>query len=167
MDSISDKFCCFYMFIDEEDLDKSEKELEAFLKRGVKNKTVHRLKIKSRVASKDNRNLGMSEVSVNSNSDTVYLASMNERFEDDEVEEVKNSMRGNAGSWEEVKYREESDESFKTLTLGSLSNKMHAMEESKTSNSRMIDQVYLLVFGIFATLNYSLLVLILITFRYN
>jgi hypothetical protein len=47
--NISDKFCCFYTYIDEEDADRSEKELEQILKKKQNNKTIYRLKIKSRV----------------------------------------------------------------------------------------------------------------------
>jgi hypothetical protein len=51
VDSISDKFCCFYMHIDEEDADKSESELQSILKTKKKNKTIHKLKIRSRVGT--------------------------------------------------------------------------------------------------------------------
>ena len=51
VDSISDKFCCFYMYIDEEDADKSESELQSILKTKKRNKTIHKLKVQSKVAT--------------------------------------------------------------------------------------------------------------------
>ena len=54
IESISDKFCCFYMYIDEEHADKTESELESILKTKQRNKTIHRLKVKSRVAKNEN-----------------------------------------------------------------------------------------------------------------
>ena len=49
INSNSDKFCCFYMYIDDEDADKSESELQAILKTKKQNKTIHKLKIRSRI----------------------------------------------------------------------------------------------------------------------
>lgn len=49
-ESISDKFCCFYMFIEKEDTEKTESELEKILKLNQSNRAIHRLKIRSRVA---------------------------------------------------------------------------------------------------------------------
>jgi hypothetical protein len=48
--NISDKFCCFYTYIDEEDAERSEKELEQILKKKQNNKTIYRIKIKSIVS---------------------------------------------------------------------------------------------------------------------
>ena len=53
---INDKFCCFYMYIEPEDADKNEKEIEKILKAKQKNQTIHKLKIQSMIEGSEETN---------------------------------------------------------------------------------------------------------------
>ena len=150
IESISDKFCCFYSYIDETYVDMSDKELEILLKNKQKNKSFHKLKIRSRVVSKEETPKEDPVETFYETKETIYLDPIKKdhgktHFEETIKEErVKSGFnRGPRNSGNGINLKDDDEELFESVVIEQVSQEKETnhSEKKKPTEKRVFHQV--------------------------